>query len=255
MTSSNKTNEQLLSKAKDLRQQVKTLEDQLQASEQRTNSLFDDIPISLWEEDFSEVKQYIDNIRASGVNDLREHLIAHPDVVQQCAAAVKVLAVNQATLILFKAPDETALLGNLAQIFGPESYDIFREEILSLDVEQVFRSEIVNYTLENNPIYVSIQMAITSGYESTWSRVLVSLVDITERKQAEDALQQAHDNLEQRVEERTAELKLANAKRQRAHEFLRVTLEQTVQVVQRGAPQSELLAYLAQAQQQFDLAE
>ena len=57
------------------------------------------------------------------------------------------------------------------------------------------------------------------------------------------------------MEERTAELKLANAKQRRAHEFLRVMLEQTIQVVQRGAPQSELLDYLAQAQQQFDQAD
>ena len=197
MSNTGKTNGQRLDNETTLQQQVKSLEEKLETSEQRTISIFDDIPISLWEEDFSEVKQYIDKLQASGVTDLRTHLTSHPDVVQQCAAAVKILAVNQATLKLFKAPDEVALLGNLAQIFGPESYDIFREEIISLHEQQIFRSEIVNYTLENNPIYVSIQMAITSGYEDTWSRVLVSLVDITERKQAEDALQKAHDNLEQ----------------------------------------------------------
>ncbi|MCE9554427.1 MAG: PAS domain S-box protein [Planctomycetes bacterium] len=40
--------------------------------------------------------------------------------------------------------------------------------------------------------------------------ILTTIVDITERKQAQDALRQAHDQLEQRVRDRTAELEAAN---------------------------------------------
>lgn len=45
--------------------------------------------------------------------------------------------------------------------------------------------------------------------------VLVHTEDITEREQAEKALQEAHDNLEVRVRERTAELRMANKKLRR----------------------------------------
>ena len=46
-------------------------------------------------------------------------------------------------------------------------------------------------------------------------------IDITERKRAEEALQKAHDELEQRVKERTAELAKANEQLRQSHDELR----------------------------------
>jgi PAS domain S-box-containing protein len=54
---------------------------------------------------------------------------------------------------------------------------------------------------------VTLKRATIDGHE----RLLANVRDITERKQAEAALRRAHDELEQRVAERTAELDRANA--------------------------------------------
>jgi PAS domain-containing protein len=228
------------------------LEARLRECRARSQALFDKAPISLWEEDFSEIKLLMDGLRASEGDELRSYLEAHSEIVEECASMVNIVAVNDATLALFGAQSEGELLGNLAKIFGAESYAVFREELLSLAEHGVFKSEIVNYTLEDKPIVVSVQMAIAPGHEDTWARVYVSLVDITERKQAEDAIKQASADLELRVNMRTRELTEAYERLQRAQEFFRGAVAHTISGILSGASQNELLQHLEQAQRHFD---
>ena len=63
-------------------------------SEEQFRMLFEDSPISLWQEDFSDIKRYIDSLRGSAVKDFREYFENHPEDVYHCAEIVKDLAFN-----------------------------------------------------------------------------------------------------------------------------------------------------------------
>jgi rsbT co-antagonist protein RsbR len=56
-----------------LEQKIGELERELS----RYQKLFEHAPISLWEEDWSEVKRHIDDLRRRGVEDLKAHFDAH----------------------------------------------------------------------------------------------------------------------------------------------------------------------------------
>ena len=190
-------------------------------------------------------------LQESGIVDFRNYFEENPDEVRRCAEMVKIIDVNQATLSLFKVESKEQLLGNLAQVFGDDSYTVFREEILSLLARNHFTSEIINRTIDGEEIHVSIQLTIAPDAQESWTRVFVSLMDITARKHAEDELVRAHADLEQRVQERTADLSTVNAQLQRTHEFSRFTLESLMETGQRGVSTDELLEYVRQAQDQL----
>ena len=72
-------------------------------NEERLQSIFDTIPVSIWEEDFSKVKHAIDDLSAQGVTDFRTYLAEHPEFAKNAARMVKVIDVTAVTLKLFEA--------------------------------------------------------------------------------------------------------------------------------------------------------
>ncbi len=158
----------------------------LMESEARFRSLFEDSPLSLWEEDFSQVKKIVDNIKASGVEDLRQYFDHRPEVVQDIIEAVRIIDVNSATLMLFNADTKDELISTLKHILTEDSYDQFKEEILSLAAgDQNFSCEIMQRKMTGETIFAGLNLSIAPGYEETWEKVFISITDITEQKAAE----------------------------------------------------------------------
>jgi PAS domain S-box-containing protein len=175
---------------RDITEQKQTLE-ALQKSQEQYSCLFEHSPISLWEEDFSRVKQYINRLRASGIKDFRIYFDARPEEVVRCASMVKIVEVNEATLALYQAESVEAFENGLGQIFGQEAYDVFKEELITIAEGQTkFRSEAVTQTLNGEKNHIILEWCAALGHEETLSKVFVSILDITEHKRIEEALRE-----------------------------------------------------------------
>ncbi|MBI5249366.1 MAG: PAS domain S-box protein [Desulfomonile tiedjei] len=161
----------------------------LKESEQRYRRLFEDSPISLWEEDFSAVKSYLENLKGSGVTDFREYFEKNPDAVVECAGMVKVLDVNRATLDLYEADSKNELLQDLSKVFVKESLGGFREGLIRIaEGNTEFEAESVNVSLMGNLKHVSVRIIVAPGFEENLSKIIVAVLDITDRKRAEESL-------------------------------------------------------------------
>ena len=158
----------------------------LRDSEARYRSLFQESPISLWEEDYSKVKRYLDKLQGEGHRDLRACLLEHPEVVEHCSGLVKIVDVNQETLNLYRADSKEMLYDRLDHFVFPDSWDVFREELLALvNGSMRFEREIVQETLKGETIHAVLRLVVAPGYEETWGKVFVSILDITERRKIE----------------------------------------------------------------------
>jgi PAS domain S-box-containing protein len=172
----------------------KKAEDRLSRSEQRYRGLFEDSPISLWEEDFSTVKQHIEKLRQQGVTDFHQFFESHPEVMIECVNEIKVLDVNKATLALMRAENKGQLIGNLNRIIRNRLEVGFMDELVSIaEGRTEFEWEGSNYTLDGEMLSVSVRWSAAPGYEDSLGKVLLSLIDITARNQAEENLRISED--------------------------------------------------------------
>lgn len=58
-------------------------------------------PISLWEQDFSDIKAFFDGLREQGVTDIDVYLDEYPTELDACMGRIRVTRANQQTLRLY----------------------------------------------------------------------------------------------------------------------------------------------------------
>lgn len=154
----------------------------------RFRTLFHHSPVSLWEEDLSEIKKYLDRKQSEGI-DIIPWLQDNPEEAEVCARMVKVLSVNDRTIEMLGASSQADLLKGLPVVFAKDSYKSFRHSLISFwKGETEYRVETVHQKLDQTPIPVMVRIMIAPSYEKTWERVFVAIEDLSEQKQAAHSL-------------------------------------------------------------------
>ncbi|MGE4292462.1 MAG: PAS domain-containing protein [Desulfovibrio sp.] len=172
----------------------------LTRSENRYQGLFESSPISLWEEDLSNLFLFFEELRTRGVSDFEAHFDEHPEDLNECARRVRILNVNQATLDLLHAPNKEALLAGLHLVLTKESFTVFREEMTMLaQGAREFHGEITHRTLDGELRYLTIHFQLLDDPRSS-GRVVVSLIDVTEQRLSEQALRLSQARLDRAQE-------------------------------------------------------
>jgi signal transduction histidine kinase/DNA-binding NarL/FixJ family response regulator len=173
--------------------QRRQTEKSLDEKKARYRSLFEVVPVSLWEEDFSAVKEYLNQLSASGVSDLRAYFEAHPVEVNKCVSLVKIIKVNQDTLKLTGVENWEEFQQAQKLQLTDQAIKAWKDELVALAEGQVsFEAETSHWTLTGEKRNILMRLSLAPGYEATWSKVFVSMVDISRRVQAEEAAEAAN---------------------------------------------------------------
>jgi diguanylate cyclase (GGDEF)-like protein len=147
--------------------------------------MFEIAPVSLWIEDYSEIRALFEQWRAVGVTDVKAFLATNSDRVRQCSQRIRVLKVNRKTLSLFGARDLDHLMTNLDRVLRDDTFRSLIQELAQLwDGHTSFSTHTVNYTLAGERLDVQLHGTILPGHEQSWDRVMIAIEDVTERERA-----------------------------------------------------------------------
>ena len=185
----------------------KKIDYDLKQSEQRYHGIFENSPLSLWEEDWSDVCNYLNKLRSTGVTDFHQYFLEHHQAVEKCISLVKILDINQKTLQLHEANNKKDLLSNLKDVFTDVTAENFIKELVAFaNGDLYYQSENIHRTIKGNSLNIKLQMNVVPGYEKDLGKVIVSMMDITEKKNIEnerdkalleyDKLEKSHRDLE-----------------------------------------------------------
>ncbi len=165
--------------------ELKQTEQSLLASRRRYRTIFNDSPVPLWEEDFSDLCGYLEEIKSKGVNDFRAYFDSNPNEVEKCSKLVQIVDVNSAVLKLHNVKNKEELLGNLDKVFTENSYRAFKEELIAIAAgKTTFATEAEVKTLTGEPRYVALKLKINNEQPNALTALLAT-IDITDRRREE----------------------------------------------------------------------
>jgi PAS domain S-box-containing protein len=163
------------------------------------------------QEDITERKQAEEAIRQA--NERLQTLIkTSPAAIVALDTQGRITSWNSAAEKIFGWKEEEALGHVYEQLMVPDHNRPEFSSLLARELkgETIYGLELQRRKKDGSLIYIHGSTAPLYDAQEQVAGLVAVLQDITARVQAEEALRRAHDELEERVEERTAALRLAN---------------------------------------------
>ncbi len=169
----------------------------------RYRSLFEDSPIGMCEEDFSQVKKYIDSLKVKYGTDLLSVFNTTPDEIRNTYRQVVRLHANKSQVKLFDLETEEQYFEYLSNSFMPAA---FSDLVVTFDSgETVFEREIEIKTAAGRRRTLKVKRVLLAEHERDWSRSIISCVDTTQQKKAQEDLRDALEEVKTLKERLEAE--------------------------------------------------
>jgi PAS domain S-box-containing protein len=162
-------------------------------SERRYRRMFDASRIGVVEEDWGELRTALDSLDTAGAS-LRDYLVQHPDFVRHARQLAKITDVNPALQQMVGASSISVFMENVDRLLSENDRNFLGALIAFAEGEPFYEGETEVVRLDGSRLPVMFTITFPSGPDGD-RNVLAFVVDITERKQAQDALLAAQAEL------------------------------------------------------------
>jgi C4-dicarboxylate-specific signal transduction histidine kinase len=175
----------------DLSIKVDRLATELARSEDRFRTLFYETNVAFAEEDVSQAKALVDDVKASGVADFWRYMEENPSFVSSCFAAMRVTKISDALVRLMGYDIATEIAER-----SPES-QLEDNRLMLLQLAALFdeRASFSSYATLIGKGGRRIPVAVSINVVSDWTATFATLIDISDKQRAHDTLVSAQREL------------------------------------------------------------
>lgn len=174
---------------------VSWIRDRSMDAASRFLNLFERAPVSLWEEDFSQVGVWLEELRASGVTDLRTHLIEDPAALREGMSRIEVVRVNQAAARFLEVDDPSVLVGPLKpETFPKDALPSMADQFEAIweGRDHVTTEVRRGFTVQGNPLDGLLHWSVPRRFgRPDLSRAIIAVVDVTAMNDARRELERS----------------------------------------------------------------
>jgi signal transduction histidine kinase len=155
----------------------------------RFQTLFEDSPTAVMEEDWSEALAYLRSEYTGRPDRIRPFLMAYPAVVRRAVSRSRILRVNQAAVDLLEAESATDIQGNRdGSKLTDENIGAFANALATLhEGMTTFEQDVPVITLKGRRIWLQARGVDTSTRDPA-TTILVGLADVTHIKARQEAM-------------------------------------------------------------------
>lgn len=159
-------------------------------SEEHYRSLFEDSPVALWQYDGTIIRDSVKTLLEAGINDLKPYFDKNPESLFSCISKLNIIDVNKAALTLFEAESKEELMSDIGKLFtAPESINTFIQALNAyISGREDFTTETTIQSLKGRRSNILFRISFPRGKREKWTKTLITMVDITEKRQTELAL-------------------------------------------------------------------
>ena len=167
----------------------KNQEIKIKNNEQRLRTLFESVPVILLEEDQSELKVLVDKIIAEHAENSIKYFLEHPEFIQEFAKLIKITDCNQMALDFYGFSTKEELFIGYPLLISEGPSKSLQKQIENYMLGKTdFETEDLRVRSNGEQVHINLRLHIPPENVKSFSRVLVSAIDITKRKKAENDL-------------------------------------------------------------------